>query len=63
MFEFKYIPDLSRKTQMEDGIQSRVKKAGIEERNLQALSIGCILFIFVGFFGLKMVPAISQWLP
>lgn len=66
-FDFKYIPDLSKKTQMEDALETGVRKAGIERRNLQALGIGCILFGLAGFLGLKIVAAVVkravEWLP
>ena len=58
IFDFKYIPGLSKTTQMEEALDPDVKKAGIERRNLQALGIGCILFALAGFFGLKIVAAI-----
>lgn len=59
-FDFKYIPDLSKKTQMEDASETGVKKAGIERRNLQALGIGCFLIPLAGFFGLKVLAAIVK---
>ncbi|CAD6593736.1 MAG: hypothetical protein ASARMPREDX12_007493 [Alectoria sarmentosa] len=66
-FDFKYIPDLSKKTQIEDVLETGVKKAGIEQRNLQALGIGCILFALTACFGLKIVIAVvkraAKWLP
>lgn len=66
-FDFKYIPNLSKKTQMEDALEPGIKKAGIERRNLQALGIGCIMFALAGFFGLRIVAAVInravKWLP
>ena len=65
-FDFKYIPDLSKKTQMEDALEPGMKNAGIERRNLQALGIGCIMFALASFFGLKIVAAVMipavRWL-
>lgn len=52
---------------MEDVLETGVKKAGIEQRNLQALGIGCILFALTASFGLKIVIAVVKravkWLP
>ena len=54
-FEFKYIPDFSKSTQMEDAPSTGIKGKGIEQRNLQALVIGCSLIGVVGYFGAKVV--------
>lgn len=54
-FDFKYIPDLSRTTQKDDGPKIEPDQPGIEWRNLQALIIGCTLFVFVGFYGLRIL--------
>ena len=54
-FDFKYIPDFSRQTRMDDGLEPGLTNAGIEHRNLQAFGIGCILFVLVGLFVLKIV--------
>ena len=43
---------------MEDALEPGVKNAGTERRNLQALGVGCILFVLIGFFGLKISAAI-----
>ena len=61
-FDFKYIPNLSKKTQMEDASETGVNKAknGIERRNLQALGIGCFLIALAGFFGFKISAAIVK---
>ncbi len=58
-FEFKYIPDLSKSTQMEDAPECGLKRSGIERRNLQALIIGCLLFWVVGYNGLKILIAVG----
>ena len=65
-FEFKYIPDLSRKTQTDDALEPGAKHNGIEQRDLQALGIGCSLIALVGFFCLKILAAVihcvARWL-
>lgn len=67
MFDFKYIPDISKKTQMEDALTSDLKEAGIERRNLRALGIGCVGFALVAILGLKIWAAVVDcaitWLP
>ena len=55
-FDFKYIPDLLRKTQMEDGLEPGLRNAGIEYKNLQALD----LFVLVGLFALKIVAIVYR---
>ena len=57
-FDFKYIPDLHKKTVMEDLEVTGVKQPGIERRNLQALVIGCGFFIATAFFGLKILSSL-----
>jgi len=52
-FDFKYIPDLSKSTQMEDAPETGIKQSGIERRNLQALIVGCALLAFAGYLGFK----------
>ncbi len=59
-FDFKYIPDLSMKTQMEDALEPGVKNGGVERRNLQALGIGCIVFVLAVIFGLNIVPVVIK---
>ena len=65
-FEFKYIPDLSRKTQMDNALEPGAKHNGTEQRNLQALGIGCSVIALVGFFCLKILAAVmdrvARWL-
>ena len=67
MFDFKYIPDISKETQMEDALTSDLKEAEIERRNLQALGIGCVVFALVAVLGLKIwatvVNCAITWLP
>ncbi len=57
-FEFKYIPDISKRTQMEDAVATGERQPGIERRNLQAFIIGCGLFGFLGFLGWRTVSAL-----
>lgn len=52
-FDFKYIPDLSKNTQMEDAPETGIKQSGIERRNLQALVIGVAVLAFAGYLGYK----------
>lgn len=57
-FDFKYIPDLSKRTQIEDATKTGVKQPGIERRNLQAFIIGCSLFSFAGYLGWRAMSAL-----
>lgn len=57
-FEFKYIPDLSKRTQMEDATKTGLKQPGIERKSLQAFIFGCCLFCFAGFWGWRAVSAL-----
>lgn len=57
-FDFKYIPDLSKKTHMEDVLEPGSKNVGIERRNLQALGIGCGLLTLVGLLGLNIMASV-----
>ena len=43
---------------MEDGLEPGLRNAGIEHRNL--LGVGCILYVLVGLFALKIVPVIYR---
>lgn len=51
---------------MEDALEPGVMNPGAERRNLQALGIGCIVFVLIGFFGLKILAAVMfrvvKWL-
>lgn len=66
-FDFKYIPNLSKKTQMEDALDPGPEEAGLERRNLQALGIGCVLLALAGVLCFKVVTAVItcavKWLP
>ena len=61
MFEFKYIPDFSKKTQMEEPEASGSKGSGIEKRNLRAFVIACCLLISVTYTGMRMFGYIYAW--
>ena len=50
-FDFKYIPDLHKTTQMEEGEKSGIRQSGVERRNLQTLVLG------VGFLSIAAVVA------
>ncbi|KAL8679723.1 MAG: hypothetical protein Q9186_003995 [Xanthomendoza sp. 1 TL-2023] len=42
IFEFKYVPNLSKTTKAEKGRGTLVRRGGVEKRNLQAFVLGCI---------------------
>ena len=45
---------------MGDGLEPSLRNGGIEHRNLQALGIGCFLFVIVGLFALKIVAVVYR---
>lgn len=59
-FDFKYIPDLSKRTRMEDAPETGIKQSGIERRNLQSLMIGAALLAFAGYLGFKITVYLGQ---
>lgn len=59
-FDFKYIPNLSKSTQMEDAPNIVNKQSGIERRNLQAVVFGFALFALVGYFGCKVTVYVGK---
>ncbi|KAL8953886.1 MAG: hypothetical protein Q9222_000260 [Ikaeria aurantiellina] len=59
VFEFKYIPDLSKTTKAEKSRNNRTKRNGVEKRNLRALVLGCIAITIVLFVVVRMLMAIS----
>lgn len=61
-FEFKYIPNLSKKTRMEDAVETGITQPGVERRNLQAFFVGCLLFGAVAFISLRIGAAVVQGL-
>ena len=59
-FDFKYIPELSKRTQMEDLDDSGIKQSGVERRNLQVFSIGCVLLGIWGYISLRVTSFIVK---
>lgn len=54
-FEFKYIPDLSKSTQIDAPPESGLRQSGIERRNLQTLIVACIILLVGGYYGTKIL--------
>ena len=59
-FDFKYIPDLQKTTQMEEPEKTGLKQAGVERRNLQALVMGCGFFGITIYVGIKLVGRLTN---
>ncbi|KAL6717476.1 hypothetical protein ACLMJK_005391 [Lecanora helva] len=59
-FEFKYIPDLSKSTQIDDAPESGVKQPGVERRNLETLTIACIIVGVLAYFAWKILVVMGQ---
>ncbi|KAL9131191.1 MAG: hypothetical protein Q9217_000793, partial [Psora testacea] len=59
-FDFKYIPDFSKTTNMGDAPETCNRRGGIERLNLQVFVIGCFLFGLFGFVGLKIGYAMGR---
>ena len=59
-FDFKYIPDLSKKTEMEDAPETGMKQPGIERQNLQAFVLACGLLGTAGFMSFKIAVALVR---
>ncbi|KAL8797194.1 MAG: hypothetical protein Q9195_000661 [Heterodermia aff. obscurata] len=57
-FDFKYVPDFSKMTQMEDPEESGLKHPGVERRNLQAFIIGCGFLAVCGYVGLRVTGSL-----
>ena len=56
-FEFKYVPELGKRTRREKKVgesQSEIGHRGVERRNLQALLLGCVIVGMGSYFGMKM---------
>ena len=53
LFEFKYIPDLSKGTVAEKSAGYTSRRSATERRNLLALLSGCFIFCFVGWVIIK----------
>ncbi|KAL8734708.1 MAG: hypothetical protein Q9166_001364 [cf. Caloplaca sp. 2 TL-2023] len=60
IFEFKYIPNLSKITKAEKGRGTLTKRGGIEKRNLRAFLLGCIVIISVVWMATRLL--IMAWL-
>ena len=64
-FDFKYVPDLSKMTQMEGPEESGLKHPGVERRNLQAFILGCGFLVVCGYVGLRLIgflfSALRNW--
>ncbi len=59
-FEFKYIPDLSKSTQIEESPHIGSNQSGLERRNLQAFAVACCLLGFLGFICLRICIAVTK---
>ena len=59
-FDFKYIPDLSKRTEREEAPTTGIMVKGIERRNLQALVVGCGLLSLVGYLALRVTVAVGE---
>lgn len=57
-FDFKYIPDLHKTTQMEDGEKSGIRQSGIERRNLQTLVLGMGFVSIAAVVGFRLVSGL-----
>ena len=59
-FDFKYIPELSKRTQMEDLDASVLQPSAVERRNLQVFGIGCVFLGICGYIGLRVTSSIVK---
>ena len=59
-FDFKYVPELSKKTQIEDPEECGLKLPGVERRNLQVFILGCGLLSVCGYVGLHIASSIVK---
>lgn len=59
-FEFKYVPEFSTITEMDDGKEGRQKMRGVERRNLQTLCIAMVFFGVTGWCGYKAVSGLGR---
>lgn len=57
-FDFKYIPDLHKTTQMEEGERSGIRQSGIERRNLQTLVLGVVFVSIAAVVGFRVVSGL-----
>lgn len=59
VFEFKYIPDLTKTTKAERGRGALSKPGGVEQRNLRAFCLGCVLIPVTFWMTIKLLLAIG----
>lgn len=61
VFEFKYVPELGKKTGREDGKgkQSGIGYRGVERRNLQAFAVTCVVVGMASYLALKILELIA----
>ena len=66
-FEFKYVPESSKRTEMEDRPKLHLSEPGVERRNLKAFVIAsCFVFVlayltFKSFLVLAQIPVPRVW--
>ena len=60
MFEFKYIPDMSKMTGREDSAKTDVTNQGIERRNLKAFLCGCFILTMVSYLAFKTLVEVVR---
>ncbi|KAL8710345.1 MAG: hypothetical protein Q9220_005115 [cf. Caloplaca sp. 1 TL-2023] len=61
VFEFKYIPDLSKTTRAEKSQSKGTRRGGVEKRNLRAFVLGCIVITTVLFLMFRLIKAHSEF--
>lgn len=54
VFEFKYVPDLSKTTKAERGRGALTKRGGVEQRNLRAFLLGCVFICAMLWMTIKL---------
>ena len=59
-YEFKYIPEMSKRTEREQAERSGIQQPGIERRNLKAFGIGCAFIGVAGYLSLKVGAFIAR---
>ncbi|KAI9885090.1 MAG: hypothetical protein M1823_003101 [Watsoniomyces obsoletus] len=62
VFEFKYIPEFSTRTEKGEGEETGVKQPGIERRNLKTLIIAMIVLGVLGWFGAQIALNMLRFL-
>lgn len=58
VFEFKYIPDFSKKTQPEEPETCGLKRPGVEWRNLKAFVVGCCVLAILSYCSVRALGSI-----